>query len=327
VIGSSRESLKPGYLSTMGITHFDEAPRRKPEVGHIRGTWTWLGEAAGSVGVGLRRIQVPAGGWTTPAHQHGSEEEIFFVLEGRGISWHGGRTCEIGPRDAILYLPGSGAHTIHALEDLDLLAFGTRESVETIGFPRLDRSLVAGRWVESTPGRIGALPVQFVREAELGPPEVPEAPGERPSTVVNLDDLEPFRTERPRVADVTRLIGKALGSVRAGLNHSIADPGKLACPVHCHSAEEEIYVVLGGSGTFIYGDEETPVRPGHVMAMPPGTGIAHGMRAGDDGLECLAYGTREPNDIGYFPHSNKVHFRGIKLIARVERLDYWDGED
>jgi hypothetical protein len=43
--------------------------------------------------------------------------------------------------------------------------------------------------------------------------------------------------------------------------------------------------------------------------------------------EEIFYGTREPNDICFHPRSNNVAFRGIKLIARVERLDYWDGED
>jgi hypothetical protein len=38
-------------------------------------------------------------------------------------------------------------------------------------------------------------------------------------------------------------------------------------------------------------------------------------------------GTREPSDIAYYPRSNKVYFRGIGLMTRIERLDYWDGED
>ena len=40
-----------------------------------------------------------------------------------------------------------------------------------------------------------------------------------------------------------------------------------------------------------------------------------------------AYGTREPNDIVYYPRSNKIYFRGIRLIGRVEPLDYWAGEE
>ena len=45
------------------------------------------------------------------------------------------------------------------------------------------------------------------------------------------------------------------------------------------------------------------------------------------GLTYLAYGTREPGDVCYYPRSDKIAFRGIGVIARLERLDYWDGED
>jgi uncharacterized cupin superfamily protein len=38
----------------------------------------------------------------------------------------------------------------------------------------------------------------------------------------------------------------------------------------------------------------------------------------------LAYGTRDPNDIAYYPRSNKIFFRGVGLIARLDSLDYDD---
>jgi uncharacterized cupin superfamily protein len=76
----------------------------------------------------------------------------------------------------------------------------------------------------------------------------------------------------------------------------------------------------------LLGDEEHSVRRGHVVGRPPGTGVAHAFRAGERGLVCLAYGTREPNDICYYPRSNKIYFRGVGVIGRIEKLDYWDGE-
>ena len=48
---------------------------------------------------------------------------------------------------------------------------------------------------------------------------------------------------------------------------------------------------------------------------------------GRAGLTLLSYGTRDSSDIAYYPRSDKVNFRGIGLIARLETLDYWDGED
>ncbi|MBV9007251.1 MAG: hypothetical protein JO181_21475, partial [Solirubrobacterales bacterium] len=48
--------------------------------------------------------------------------------------------------------------------------------------------------------------------------------------------------------------------------------------------------------------------------------------AGARGLTYLAYGTREPGDICFYPRSSKLSFRGLGVVARIERLDYWDGE-
>jgi uncharacterized cupin superfamily protein len=108
----------------------------------------------------------------------------------------------------------------------------------------------------------------------------------------------------------------------------VVEPGKESAPLHCHSLEEEIFVVLDGEGVLVLDDsEEAPVRRGHVVSRPAGTGVSHLFRAGDSGLIYLAYGTREPGDVCYYPRSNKISFRGVRLIARLERLDYWDGED
>jgi uncharacterized cupin superfamily protein len=311
----------------MGITHFQEARAREYELGHVRGRWTGLGEAAGCVGVGLRRIELPAGGWSTPAHEHCLEEEIFYVLGGRGLSWHRGATAEIGAGDCIVYLPHTGAHTVHALEPLDLLAFGLRRWDEAVGFPRLGMSLVGRRMVSSEPGVIEGAPAQHVLESRVGPPELSAEPGPRPQTIVNLEQVEPSEVTRPRVSRVRRNLGLAAGSVTIGLQHVEVRPGKESAPPHCHSLEEEIFVMLGGDGTLVLGEEEVPVRAGHVISRPPATKVAHVFRAGQGGLEFLAFGTREPADVCYYPRSNKINFGGVGVIARLERLDYWDGED
>lgn len=310
------------------ITHLEDATKHSYDLGHLRCTWTMLGEGAGSRGVGVRRIEIEAGGWSTPAHEHGREEEIFYVLSGRGLSWQRGRTTAIRDGDCILYLPKTGAHTVHALEPLDLLAFGTRFDDESVGFPRLGASLVGRRAAETTPGAIERAPFQFVRESELGPPELPEAPGDRPATIVNVADVEPQRVERGRVARTRRNCGRAAGSVAAGLQHVEVEPGRESTAQHCHSLEEELFVILDGDGVLILDSDETPVRAGHVVSRPPGTGVSHVFRAGERGLTYLAYGTREPGDVCYYPRSNKIAWRGVGVMARLERIeDYWDGEE
>ena len=68
-------------------------------------------------------------------------------------------------------------------------------------------------------------------------------------------------------------------------------------------------------------------RSSNVPGGPAGTRIAHAFRGGADGLTLLAYGTRDPNDIAYYPRSRKISWRGVGVIARVEHVDYWVDED
>ena len=301
----------------MGIAQFDDARRYEVDLGHLQAEWTLLGEAAGCVGVGVRRIDVRPGGWSTPAHEHGREEEIFFVLGGAGISWQGGETSEVRAGDCIVYHARRGAHTLHAFNDgLDVLAFGPRRPAETVGFPRTGFSLIGRRGVESVDGAVEGFPVQFVREAEVGPPELPP-PGPRPDTVVNVEDVE------PEFGGTARPVGAAAQSRESGLWHVHLPAGASGAPAHCHSAEEEVFVVLGGTlllelipspNAAQYGGaerEEHELRAGHVVSRPPGTRIAHRFVAGPTGAVYLAYGTREPNDIAYYPDDNKVVLRGV----------------
>jgi uncharacterized cupin superfamily protein len=313
----------------MGIVRLDEGRRRDVELGHLRGRWTFLGEAAGCVKVGIRRLELPAGGWSTPAHQHGRDEEIFYLLSGRGLSWQAGEVYEVGPGDCIVYHARGGAHTLHAIEPIDALVFGERNEDESISFPRLGMSYVGVRLVESVSGwsEDDNAPTQFVRESQLGPPPLPDWPGPRPLTVVNVDDVEAVTVERPRVARTRRNLGRAIGSVTTGIQHVEVFPGMESAPPHCHSLEEEIFVILDGDGKLVLGEDETPVSAGHVVSRPAATGVAHMFRAGGGGLTYLAYGMRDPADVCYYPRSGKIAFRGVGVIARVTRLDYWDGED
>jgi uncharacterized cupin superfamily protein len=301
----------------MGITHFEEARRYDIDRGHLRAEWSLLGEAAGCVGVGLRRIRVHPGAWSTPAHEHGSEEEIFYVLAGGGVSWQNGTTCEISAGHCIVYHARRGAHTLHAFDDgLDVLAFGPRRPDESVGFPRSGFSLIGRRGVDSVDGVVEGYPVQFVREAAVGAPELPP-PGPRPDTVVNVEDVE------PQFGGVARPVGAAAGSRHAGLWHVRLPAGASGAPAHCHSAEEELFVALEGTlllelipapNAVQFGGaerEEYELRAGHIVSRPPGTRMAHRFTAGPEGAVYLAYGTREPNDIAYYPDDKKVVLRGV----------------
>lgn len=306
------------------VAHWDDVEPRRREVGHLAGTWRDLGRAVGTEGVGVQRIDVDAGRWSTPAHVEGAAEEIFYVLEGSGLSWQDGAVYEIRGGDCLVHLPESEAHTLRAGPDgLSVLAFGHRALHGNTVLPRAGVAWMWPGYVELTTVGDGRHP--YRREAEAGEPDVGE-PQARPSSIVNVRDVDPHVDEHGDSLLHDRDLGSAAESERTGISQVTLPPGRLGYPPHCHSAEEEIFVVLSGEGTVLLGDEEHPVQPGTVVGRPPGTRVAHAFRAGEAELVYLAYGTREPNDIAYYPRSGKVNLRGIGVMGRIEPLGYWDGE-
>jgi len=67
--------------------------------------------------------------------------------------------------------------------------------------------------------------------------------------------------------------------VRSGLRHAVIPPGRLNCPPHWHTGEEEIFVVLDGAGEALLGDETFPLDARRGARAPAGTGVAHALRA------------------------------------------------
>jgi uncharacterized cupin superfamily protein len=303
--------------------HWDEVAAERRAAGHIAGSWRRLAAAAGSVGVGLSRIQVDPGMWSTPAHTHGRAEEIFFVLGGSGLLWQNGANFDIVAADCFVFPAGMGPHTLKAGPDgLDVLAFSENIGDAATFLPRSKVSWLGVSWVET-----GTLDHPFTLEAAQGPPQVSESSSLRPANLVRFKDVSAAPTSLKTIVRIRRDLGRAAGSRTSGLQHYAIAPGKLSCPPHCHSAEEEIFVVLEGDGALLLGDEEYAVERGHVVARPAGTGVAHAFRASESGLTLLAYGTRRSTDLCYYPRSRKISFRGLGVIGRIELLDYWEDEE
>jgi uncharacterized cupin superfamily protein len=307
------------------IAHWDEVDMDRAEVGHIGAVWSNLGVAAGTKTVGVNRIQINPGKWSTPYHRHTGEEEIFYVLSGSGVCLQDDAAYEVRPGDCIVHRLRQ-SHSLRAGDDgLDVLVYGSRARTEIGHLPRAGVAWIGGTWTD-----VGGGERPWKREVGVGEPEVPEL-GERPANVINRDDVE------GAAGGKWRLLARAAGGELTGLNWGRLDDGEEGAPPHIHSADEEIFVVLEGEGILELWPspqraregteyEEHSIRAGHVISRPAGSAIAHGLRGTGPGMSFLAYGTRRPEDTCYYPRSNKIYFRGLGLIARLEDLDYDDGE-
>ena len=304
-----------------GLVHWDDVEPQRDDEGHFGFAVRRLGRAAGCVAVTVNRAEISPGRWSTPAHVE--DEEIFYVLGGSGLSWQDGTVYEVREGDCVVHRARAEAHTLRGGDEgLDVLAFGRAGGDGHATLPRAGVTWLGSSWVASG---LGDHP--WDQEAAVGEPEVGE-PEERPKNIVNVGDLE-----QERWID----LADAAGSAKSGLNVVTVAPGKLPAPAHCHSAEEEIFVILEGDGTLELWPsplaaergaerEDISLRPGHVIARPPGGRVGHAFQAGPSGLTMLIYGTRRPNDMAWFPRSNKIFWRGLGVIGRIETLEYDDGE-
>jgi uncharacterized cupin superfamily protein len=144
-----------------------------PEIEERRGHWGgWYriltpGMRAAGGSLGVNRVRVPAFSATVPFHWHLREDEVFYVLSGRGVLRYGDALREIGPGDCIACPAGTKvAHQIANpfAEDLEYLAMGPYDRHEVCGYPDNGKTLVRGV------GTVGTLQAQPYMAGE---PDVP----------------------------------------------------------------------------------------------------------------------------------------------------------
>jgi len=181
-------------------------------------------------------------------------------------------------------------------------------------------------------GDDGLTALVFATPAE--PPPFHSGDPEPPHNVNLADADSAYEGEAGRWV----LLARQAGAQHAGVNYGRLEDGHDGAPPHCHSADEELFVFLDGAATFELWPsplavlehqqekEAFEVRAGHVVSRPPSSGVSHSLRASAQGASFLVYGTRRPNDVCYYPRSNKIYWRGLGLIARLEPLAYDDGE-
>lgn len=109
-------------------------------------------------------------------------------------------------------------------------------------------------------------------------------------------DFETLEGEGP--GGGVRKLRRQLGAHAFGFNHFRLGPG-VTGREHDHAADrqEEVYVVLRGSGVMHVGEDEVELRPGIVLRVDPDT--TRVPTAGSDGLDFVTFGA--PLDRLYEP--------------------------
>ncbi len=154
-------------------------------------------------------------------------------------------------------------------------------------------------------------------------------------------ELTPWKKGNNFEAKLARL-GAKIGARELGAQYHVVPAGKTAFPRHAHHNNEEMFIVISGTGEYQAGDETWPVKAGDIIAAPAGDGSgAHQMRnTSDEDLKYLVVSTRNDPDVVEYPDSGKFAVASMipketgMLGARIayvgkkeNSLDYWDDED
>jgi mannose-6-phosphate isomerase-like protein (cupin superfamily) len=91
-----------------------------------------------------------------------------------------------------------------------------------------------------------------------------------------------------------RAATKPLELEQSGLTYQRVPAGCRFPYGHTHRTQEEVYVVVGGSGRMKVGDEIVEVETWDAVRVPPGTW--RGYEAGPEGLELLVVGAPSLGD-------------------------------
>ncbi len=108
----------------------------------------------------------------------------------------------------------------------------------------------------------------------------------------DLDDIGSAFNGAPELQ--FRAATKALELEKAALSYQYVPPGYRFPYGHTHETQEEVYVVVRGSGRMKLDDEIVDLEAWDAVRVPPGTW--RGYEAGPEGLELLVIGAPNLGD-------------------------------
>ena len=123
-------------------------------------------------------------------------------------------------------------------------------------------------------------------------------------------------------------IGDVLGAERLGYRLARIDAHATFCPLHWHTAEEELFVVMRGAATLVTSCGRVAIRAGDYLQFPTSPSGAHKIvNETAEACEILMIANTDRDDICTYPDSHKLLVERTGLIVRDRpELDYYDGE-
>lgn len=103
-----------------------------------------LGTRTGLERIGVHLVRLLPGHDSTQHHYHDADEELLYIISGRGIACIGEDELEVGPGDFMGFPAPSPAHSLTNPFDeaLVYLMGGERNAVDAVHYPRIRRTML-----------------------------------------------------------------------------------------------------------------------------------------------------------------------------------------
>jgi len=141
--------------------------------------------------------------------------------------------------------------------------------------------------------------------------------------IVNVSELPwtPWSSGQEMAVEI-RDPARRLGSALSGFRLYRLPPGKQATRRHRHLHQEEIYMILKGSGTLRHGDRDVPVKTGDFILYKAGDPAAHTfVNTGSEPMEYLATGNRVSYEVCEYPDDGTVYVEVLDKTLRAEEVE------
>lgn len=147
---------------------------------------------------------------------------------------------------------------------------------------------------------------------------------------VNLDELryQTFAEDPAPYGGAFAEVGLLLGASKLGYAATRLRRGDVVCPMHWHTREEELFVVMAGTPSVRTPQGVWRLRAGDCIAFVTDPSGAHSLfNDADEDAVVLLVANTDAGDACFYPDSDKhvVEATGT-LVRNAPQLDYYDGE-
>jgi uncharacterized cupin superfamily protein len=274
-----------------------------------------------------------------PFHAHWTQFEFYIITKGHGTMRHGAERREVRAGDAMMLPPFEAHQLVNTSDgDLEYLLVADNPHVDVWQYPD------SNKWGFRPHGGI------FLRNdvdyyvgeedgAEQRPPRPAPATLERTlarfvaiATIPEVERRSPKGKYHSFVRDISLAVGGIRDAGTWGGGHPFdvqqrrVPPGAAVCPLHVHTTQSELFVILNGTATVRSDGEKHTVAAGDVFFQPPGT--AHQIiNTGSEDFLFYVIADNVPADICHYPDSQKWAIAPQRKCFRMVETDYFDGEE